>query len=69
MLIAMSCLGNITGALMVLVDPVQIALSNVSKLRDSTVSMGHGGDVETSHMLYIFPDLVHMEEAISKPRK
>ena len=69
MRIAMSWLRNITGAFIVLIDPVQIALSTVCKICDSAGSMGHGGDVETSHMLYIFPDLVHMEEAVSKPRK
>ena len=69
MRIATSWLRNITGALIVLVNPIQIALSTFCKLRDSAVSMGHGGDMETSHMLYIFPDLVHMEEAVSNPRK
>jgi len=65
--IAMSWLRNITGALIVVIDPKEIALSTICKLRDSAGSMGHGGDIETSHMLYIFPELVHMEEAISKP--
>ena len=31
--------------------------------------MGNGRDVETLRILYIFPDLIHMKEVISKPRK
>jgi creatinine amidohydrolase len=69
MRIAISWLRNTTGALVVIIDPLFIASSVADKIRAYPGSMGHGGDVETSHMLYLFPDLVRMEEAVSNPAK
>jgi len=69
MRIAISWLRNNTGALVVIIDSLFIASSASNKLRAYEGSIGHGGDLETSHMLYLFPDLVRMEEAVSNPSK
>ncbi len=53
-----------TGAFIVVVDPIFIGAEAARKLRKSEIgSYGHGGELETSHMLFIHNDLVNMEVA------
>ncbi len=62
--IATTWLRNITGAFMEIIDPFYIAATVARNLRTNDGSMGHAGDIETSHMLYLFPDLVDMNKAV-----
>ena len=62
--IAASTIRNATGAFMAIIDPFYIAASVVRDLRTSVPGgIGHGGEMETSHMLYLYPDLVDMSQA------
>jgi creatinine amidohydrolase len=52
-----------TGALLSVIDPVVIAATIGKEMRRSEIGgLGHGGELETSHMMYLCPDLVDMSD-------
>lgn len=54
-----------TGAFLSVIDPVIIGATIGNKMRKSEIGgLGHGGELETSHMMYLYPDLVEMNDAI-----
>lgn len=62
--IALSTIRNVTGAFMAIIDPFYIAASAVKDLRTSAPGgIGHGGEMETSHMLHLYPEFVDMSQA------
>lgn len=63
--IAASTIRNVTGAVIAIIDPFYIAAGAVRDLRTSAPGgIGHGGEMETSHMLHLYPDLVDMSKAV-----
>lgn len=69
LMIALSTIRNVTGAIMAVIDPFNIGASAVADLRTSVPGgIGHGGEMETSHMLHLYPDLVDMTRAARNVR-
>lgn len=56
---------RVLGTKVVLFDPAYMSKEIVSKLHFGSV--GHAEEIETSHMLYKLPDLVHLEKAENSP--
>lgn len=58
-------LRNKTGAFVAIVDPFYIADSITREIKRSEPGgAGHADELETSHMLYLYPDLCEMEKAV-----
>lgn len=54
-----------TEAFVSVIDPAVIGANIGKQMRKSeTGGLGHGGELETSHMLHLYPDLVEMKDAI-----
>lgn len=67
---AMTPLVNLTGAYIALLDPFFIGVSAWRSVQTGgSEAVGHGGEMETSHMLYIFPKLVNMSGAVRNVAK
>ena len=63
--LCISWLANVTGAYVGILDPFWIARSAFKRLCTSEPGgIGHGGEMETSHMLYLFPELVDFEKGV-----
>jgi creatinine amidohydrolase len=53
-----------TGAFLSVIDPAVIGATIGKELRNSEIGgLGHGDELETSHILYLYPDLVDMGAA------
>jgi len=53
-----------TGAFIAVVDPIFLGAGKAIKLRKSVMgSYGHGGELETSHMLFLYPELTNQKVA------
>lgn len=63
--IAATKLRNKTGAFLCIADPFYIAESIGKEIRKSEPGgVGHADEMETSHMLYLYPELCTMENAV-----
>ncbi|MDN4074148.1 MULTISPECIES: creatininase family protein [Fictibacillus] len=63
--IAATKLRNKTGAFICIVDPFYFAESIGKKIRKSEPGgVGHADEMETSHMMHLFPELCNMEAAV-----
>lgn len=63
--IAASKVRNATGAYVAIVDPFYIGDTVAREIRTSEPGgIGHADELETSHMLYICPELVDMEKSV-----
>ncbi|WP_175384383.1 creatininase family protein [Bacillus sp. FJAT-27225] len=63
--IAITKLRNETGAFLAIADPFYIAEQIGKKIKKSEPGgVGHAAEMETSHMLYILPELCEMDKAI-----
>ncbi len=56
---------NETGAYLAIVDPKYIAAEVGAKIRKSAQGgVGHAGEMETSHMMHLLPELCKMDRAV-----
>lgn len=63
--IAITKLRNETGAYLSIVDPFYVADQIARKIKRSEPGgVGHAAELETSHMLYIHPELCEMDRAV-----
>lgn len=54
-----------TEAFVSVIDPAVIGANIGKQMRKSEIGgLGHGGELETSHMLHLYPGLVEMKDAI-----
>jgi creatinine amidohydrolase len=54
-----------TKAFLTVIDPAVIGATIGKELRRSAIGgLGHGGELETAHLLYLYPDLVEMKDAV-----
>jgi creatinine amidohydrolase len=54
-----------TEAFVAVLDPAVIGATIGKQMRKSQIGgLGHGGELETSHMIYLYPDLVEMKDAV-----
>jgi creatinine amidohydrolase len=69
--IAASRIRNETGAYVTLADPFYIGDTMSREIRESPPGgIGHAEELETSHMMYIFPELVNIKKAVKNlPKK
>jgi creatinine amidohydrolase len=70
--IAASRIRNETGAYVTIADPFYIGDTVSRKIRESPPGgIGHAEELETSHMMHIFPELVDIRKAVKNlpPRK
>ena len=69
--IAASRIRNETGAYVTIADPFFIGDTVSRKIRESPPGgIGHAEELETSHMMYIFPGLVNIKKAVKNlPKK
>ena len=69
--IAASRIRNETGAYVTIADPFFIGDTVSRKIRESPPGgIGHAEELETSHMMYIFPELVNIKKAVKNlPKK
>ncbi|MQY69402.1 MAG: hypothetical protein GH145_00865 [Firmicutes bacterium] len=67
---AMSPIVNRTGAYVAMLDPFFIGVSAWRSVQTGgSEAVGHGGEMETSHILYLFPELVQMSGAVRNVAK
>jgi creatinine amidohydrolase len=57
---------NTTGAYCAVVDPIFVA-ETVGRRIFGEGKLGHADELETSHMIHLYPELVHMEKAVKNP--
>ncbi|MCX5906163.1 MAG: creatininase family protein [Deltaproteobacteria bacterium] len=69
--IAVSRIRNETGAYVCIADPFFIGETASRKIKESPIGgIGHAEELETSHMLYIYPELMNMKKAVKNlPKK
>jgi creatinine amidohydrolase len=69
--IACSRIRNETGAYVTIADPFFLAETASREIRESPPGgIGHAEELETSHMMYIFPELVDIKKAVKNlPKK
>ncbi len=71
--IAAARIRNETGAYVTIVDPFYLADTVSREIMESPAGgIGHAEELETSHMMHIFPDLVDIKKAVRnlpKPKK
>lgn len=69
--IAASRIRNETGAYVTIADPFYIGDTMSREIRESPPGgIGHAEELETSHMMYIFPELVNIKKAVKNlPKK
>jgi creatinine amidohydrolase len=69
--IAASRIRNESGAYVTIADPFFLADRTAREIMDSPPDgIGHAEELETSHMMYIFPDLVDIKKAVKNlPKK
>lgn len=69
--IAASRIRNETGAYVCIADPFFIGETTARRIKQSPEGgIGHAEELETSHMLYIFPELMDMRKAVKNlPKK
>jgi len=65
--IAMRSVKEKTGAYAAVVDPFHIAVDIVPKIRETEGY--HAEEIEASHMLYLKPELVHLDRAVKEMPK
>jgi creatinine amidohydrolase len=69
--IAGSRVRNETGAYVTIVDPFYLADSAARAIKESPAGgIGHAEELETSHMMHLFPELVNIQKAVKNlPKK
>jgi len=69
--IACSRIRNETGAYVTIADPFFLAETTAREIRESPPGgIGHAEELETSHMMHIFPELVDIKKAVKNlPKK
>ena len=69
--IACSRVRNETGAYVTIVDPFYLADSAARAIKESPAGgIGHAEELETSHMMHLFPELVNIQKAVKNlPKK
>ncbi len=69
--IAATRIRNETGAYVTIADPFYLADTVSREIKESPPgAIGHAEELETSHMMHIFPDLVNLKKAVKNlPRK
>ncbi len=70
--IACSRIRNETGAFVTIADPFYLAETVAREIKESPPGgIGHAEELETSHMMHIFPHLVNMKKAVKNlpPKK